>query len=297
MQSTQEALRKEVEKSIVARERRKLKQKAVAGQVDLNIDPSAIPMASLDAQAFYQDLVTAFHCKFDDSEIMEMIPPELRQQVNPVALLALAIRNDKMVQFLGGLLKLDAISRSSQISNMGVGTQQVSAVVHGGSTDEAMLLCKTLCLSTWRASGVDKRWEDIEPSVALARYKTTTLVDLPFSLNRLLAADLNTFLGEKVAGDTGYGKLMGYRDVDLKLHADRFNEAKVVITCREIELTVSVFNMITGRSEDNTITFLIESRTNANRGPTFISTELPINEHVDLVEKLVDSIVPGSAKG
>lgn len=287
MSTTQESLRKEVEKSIVAREQRTLKQVAVLGQVDLNIDPSAIPLGSLDAEAFHQDLVGQFHCKFDDSEIVSMIPNEVRNQIKQSVLLRLAIENDKSVRFRGGLLKLPAISRTTQIDKMGLGSQQVSSVVHG-STDEAMLLCKTLCLSVWRASGFEKRWEDIESAVALSRFKTTTKVHFPFSLNRLLADPLVAFLDQEVAGPEGFGKFMGFRDVDVETHRKRLPEFRVVVTCREITLTVSTFNDITGRSEDNRVHFLIESLTNANRGVCFVTTELPVNEHVQLVERLVD---------
>lgn len=290
MQSTQENLRKEVEKSIVAREKRKLKQQPRVAQVDLNIDPSAVPLGSMDAESFYQDLVSAFHCKFDDSEIMSMIPAEIRHQVDPVALLKMAIKNEKMVQFVGGLLKLESISRSAQINKMGVGSQQISAVVHGGSTDEALLLCKTLCISLWRATGAEKRWEDIEPAVALERYKTTTLVDMPFPLGALLSGEFNTFLAEDISGDAGYGKLMGYRDIDMALHEERFPEFGVVVACREIDIMVSTFNTVSGRSEENRLHFLIESKANANRGPTLVTSELPIAQHVELVEKLVKTV-------
>ena len=89
MQNQPEQLREEVERSIIEREQRRLKQVPKVGQVDLNMDPSGIPLNTVNAERLYQDIRGAFGSSFDDSEIINLIPGEVRERVTPVGLLQL----------------------------------------------------------------------------------------------------------------------------------------------------------------------------------------------------------------
>jgi hypothetical protein len=285
-QSQPEQLRKEVEKSILAREKRALKQTAKVGLVTWNIDPEAIPLKTVHAEKLYEDIARSLGSSFDDSQIIKLIPPEVRNQVNPKVLLELALKNDQFIQFKGGLLRLEGIARVTPIDKMGAGSQQISAAVVG-STDEAMLLCKNLCLSLWRASGIEKRWEDIKPFIARIQYKSTTVSELPFPLADLLQPKFNDFMGQDVGGDNGFGKMMGLRHVNDETQRQRRGEILTVSHCRRIEMVVSTFNTVTGDAGDTELDFMIESRDDANRSHVYVTSELPIAEHVQLVETLV----------
>ena len=275
----------EIERSILEQEKFRPRQIPHTAQVDLNIDPAEIPLNTAKAQQLYEDLTSAYGSSFDDSEIIEMIPPEARAALNPIPLLSLAMKKGKLIQFVGGILRFEEISRTTTISKMGIGEQQVSSVVEG-SSDEAMLLCKNLCLSLWRASGIEKRWEDIEKHVSRVRYKSTTVADLPFPLIDLFDARFQGFLNEDVAGEQGYGKMMGLRPVKDEIAESQRNEKQVVSHCRQIQIVVSVLNNVTGQSEDNSLNFLIRSRSDANRSQVLVTSELPTSKHMGLVQQV-----------
>lgn len=291
MPKTPESLRQEiakVQKSIKEREKSSLKPTPVSGQVDLFIHPDALPLASVNPAALYEDIVSTYGCVFDDSEIM--LPANVPRSEVPVEdLFAMAVKKRKGIQFNAGVLRLEGLSRITTIDKIGWGRQQVSAIVNG-STDEAMFLCKNLCLAIWRANGVERRWEDIAPFCNYVGYESTIHVELPFPLSRLLSSEFRTFLKTDLGSDGKFGKSMRDRELIEEVHKKRLAEMSVVTHCRSINIIVTTFNEVTGEAEDHRLDFLLKARPEANRGLTIVHSELPIDEHVALVERLVEAI-------
>ncbi len=284
-----ETLKKElesVEKKRMKRENLKIKQIPRAGLADLNIDPSMLPLASMDIPYFYSEMQNKFHTEFDDEDFVGIG----QMNTDPISSMKLLIRNGKALKFRGGTLKLESIGQSSEITQIMISEQHVVAAVSGGSTDEALLLCKSICILIWNSCNIQKRWEDVAPYLAMERYKSTTVVHMPFSLRNLLSKQVNVFLDDDVCGDNGYGKDMGLRNSSVQLRSSRNNEITVLAYCHQINLIVTTFNTVSGRSEDNEISLMLENRDHANRGRIFFISELPISEHVKVVESIIDRV-------
>lgn len=281
-------LREEVEKSILEREKRKLHQRPVQAKVTLNIDPVAIPLKTLDIVQFYVLMQEEFNCTFDDSDIRSLIPVESREMDGASILrLALkdAIQKGRMIIFRDGLLTLDGIARIVPFQQVGAGSQTISAVL-AGSTDEAMLMCKNFLLLLWRASGTNRRWEDIEGEIARVSYTQTTVAEMPFTMSHFLSRHFREFIADEVCGESGFGRMMGLREVEAEKHRAKGSEMEVVSHLREFSVKVSQFNKVTGDLEEVSLDFTIPTRDDANRNRITVTSELPIEEHVDLVERL-----------
>ena len=287
-----ENLKREVERTLREHARSKLSQRATLGQVDFNIDPIALPRHAVDTSEFLRDVSGAYNCRFDDSETRRMLPPGASSgPLDPASMMALAFEHDRMLGFRGGILQLEGLSGITPIHSFGIGQQQVSAVVNG-STDEALYLCKNVCLSLWRSAGVERRWEDIEPYVERIHYKSTTIVELPFPLMALLSAACGDFIEGALLDGPRFGAKMGLQPMDPAKAEVRAGSMQLVAHCERIKLVLSAFDPTTGMAEDNDVNLLIHSRSDANSTPCKlkIGTELALGEHISLVEKLVEMV-------
>lgn len=267
--------------------KRTLRHTPMHAQVDLNIDPDALPGTAVDVQAFYSSIASSFGSSYDMEEIKKQIPDAAHAQgISPEAMLLFSLQHERTVQFRGGVLRLPNLGRHTKIDKMGFGEQQVSAVV-SGTTDEAFFLCKLLTLLLWSAAGVERTWDDLQHYVERMGFKTTTLVELPFPLLALLKKPVQEFIRADIDGNLGYGRRMGLRAATPDAMTSESREVQTVTHCRELRLVVTVFNTVTGRAEDCDVNFLIRSRADANKARVNVTTELPYAEHCDLIEKLV----------
>lgn len=288
--NTPDSLKRELERTIQEQAKRPLAQKPTRASVELNIHPDMLPLGTVDTVEFVKEIARNYGCYFDDQEIARLVPPNaLREEIDSHDLVRLAWRNDKLVGFLGGILRLESIGRITSIEAIAVGEQQVSAVV-GGASDEALYLCKNICIGLWKASGISRRWEDIEPYVGGIRYRSTTSVALPFTLTQLLCPELREYMAQQCEAARGLGALMGLRPYDMEAVQRQRLEYSSVHYVDKIELVLSKFNRVTGDAEDVSIDVQLPSRYEANRSEVLITSELPASEHVELVEQLAKTV-------
>lgn len=284
---TPEDLRSEVERSLREQEQAKrLKIKPHTALVRLNIAPELIPKESTNPERLAELVHKEFGSVFDPSEITKLVPEALRGNLAVSDYFRIATEGDKLVKFKGGALRLPNIDRVSPIESFGFGEQNLIARVYG-STDEALYLCRRLCLLVWQAGGSDRRWDDLEDGVALTTFRTSTVVELGIPLMRLMAPQVLAFFQKEVAGNDGFGSHMG------RFASGSHDNLRIVSYCQSIDFRVSVFDEVSGEAEDCAVEFLLHTRGDANRSRVKFETELPSSKHNEFVTRLVEATLAG----
>jgi hypothetical protein len=287
MSSNVEDLRKEVERSIEKMARANILQEPRNAKVVWNIHPDAIPRNTINAQRLIDGVTKLFGSRFDPSELMKLIPQGVsRDSLSASSLIQMAIDAERLVTFVGGIVKFPDLGRITPIDRLTFGQQTIAATVVG-TTDEASLIAKQLCLELWRAAGQDRSWNELSAYVERQTFTTATAVDFGFPLSRLLDPRLSSFLAGELVGESDLGRLMGIQEADSKRQALGMKEKILIPYCHQIRLKVAVIDSVSGRAEDADLDFMIYARTEANRGRVLVQSELPSDKHAELVQRVV----------
>lgn len=287
MGNNAEDLRKEVERSIAKMEKAPVRQEVRTAKVVMNIHPDAIPRTTLNPSKLIEGVAKLFGSRFDPSELMKLIPTGVsRDQLSHASLLQMALDADKNINFIGGTIRFPDLGRVTQIERVGFGQQVLIAVVVG-TTNEAVLVAKQLCLEIWKAAGIERNWSEIASFVERQSFTTTTVVDLGFPLSKLLDPRFSNFFQNELIAPEGLGRQMGIQEADPARQKQTAKDLMLIPYCRGIHLQVAVIDSVSGRAEDTDLQFMIYSRTEANRSRALISSELTSEKHAELVQRVV----------
>lgn len=252
--------------------------------VSFNIDPSAIPRNTIRADVLIRLLAQEFGSKYVYQDLLEG-QPQQNPQITPADYLHHHLTIDKMIRFTGGNLQAQD-ERSVPVNEIGFGTQDVAARVVGTS-EEATFVARKLIALLWDAANSPKHWSQIEPLIARTSFVTSTVAEIPVTVDTLFSENFASFFKTEVLSDTGFAKSMGALGQD-KLA--KSNEKIVVASVMEMNLGISMFDTVSGSSEDSAIKLVPHTRTGRNRNSFKISSELPYDQHVLLVAKLIDAL-------
>ena len=287
MANTTEDLRKEVERSIEKMARANILQEPRAAKVIWNIHPDAIPKNTINVQKLIDGVSRLFSSRFDPSELMKLIPTgAARETLTAANLVQMAMDADRLVSFIGGIVKFPDLGRITPIERLSFGPQTVATTVIG-TTDEAVLVAKQLCLELWRSTGQERTWNELAPYVERHTFSTTTAVDFGFPLSRMLDPRLSAFLSGELIAENGLGRLMGIQEAESRRQQQISKDKMVIPYCHRISMKVAVVDSVSGRAEDNDLEFMIYARTDANRSRMLAQSELPSDKHAELVQRIV----------
>lgn len=273
-----EELRAEVEESV----RRLTTQASIrphTGTARISIAPEALPLQSVD----YDHLLLAIYKEFASS--LDLGKIERAGQLDLKLYLLGFLEQGMSVKFRGGRLKLPNVGRVTSIMHFALGSQSMQATVYG-TTEEAELLLKMLLLEIWRAVGVERSWEDLQPFVEATSYTTGTITELPQGLSTWLSPGIRSFI-ETASAPGGYASQMGMRPRNMP---DYLQQVKVVPAVERLVFEFAVMDPVSGRSEDCNMEIVVHTRFDQNRVRVKFLSELPSAVHNEMVNALVQHL-------
>lgn len=251
------------------------------------VEPQSIPLQTLQYVALSQPFFEEFRAIFDRNSVS--LPQDVKAPEGALTTDALIhhqlFSSDRVALFSGGYINLgqDIIV---PIRNVGFNSETLVAEVFG-TTRQAETVCKKLGELLWRVTGTDRRWSELSEFVQIASHTTTTRVDLGFGFSKLYSAGMRSFIKDCIEGGESLGKEMG-------LIGQRSPEARddfIVTTAFEtVDLKVAIYDKVSGEHEVTAIRIAWDTRKDINRNLTKITSELPFERHVVMVNQLIQRI-------
>lgn len=164
--------------------------------------------------------------------------------------------------------------------------EAVLAAVRGPS-HEAELLVQEIAELVWVCSGARRTWAEIEPHVQLKGYGTGTLIDFG-SFEDLLHPSLTAFLDRDVVR----GKKLGAKaSALLATHGFAAPEDSVITwAVDDLYLVLNRFDQRSGAYYKSRLGFSVITRTGYRSGQVLVSSEMPYDAHIEMIEGLVDAL-------
>lgn len=127
-----------------------------------------------------------------------------------------------------------------------------------GVSEMAELVTAEVAEILWAAAGAQKRWDEVKADVQLVGYATSTLIDLGFPFERILAAEFREFFASQVMQGSRYAYESGRRSAR--------HEFKVSPTLTgvwgldDVTVQLFLFDTVTGRSEQTRLQLGVTTR-------------------------------------
>lgn len=279
MNNNPSSLRKSIEESQTM-ERSPPEISPVRATVKINIAPVAIPFSVLKHVNLEQLIFEAFKSTFDRTSMN--LPPS-GPAVSTTDLLNHVIDTEKIAKFSGGYAAFSDDSIVS-IQRMGFGSQTLFATV-SGTTKQAEFICKKLLELLWNAVGRDRRWAELNEYVNLVGYETSSKVDLGINGKQLFSSKFQEFLANDIGGSDGFGVKMGDLGQSTRIESA---DLIVVSSCKMVQIEIGIFDSISGKHEACSIEFIPDTTFDYNRTIFKAQSELPYDQHVRMLEKLIE---------
>ncbi|MEO1038971.1 MAG: hypothetical protein AAFX09_05450 [Pseudomonadota bacterium] len=251
--------------------------------VRLTMEPRSIPSEIIKHLPIAEKLFEKFRVMFDTSTIA--MPPGTEMDGPVDRFIRYKLDEDQLVTFKGGYSAFGGEDFIS-IGILGFGRENIIAMVYG-TTRQAEHLCKLLAEELWRICGTERKWSELSDCVQFASHITETEVDFGFSFDRFFAPGFNLFLREDIEGRDGLGRhigIMGQRNP-----ASR-EELIVRTAYKHIEMDIGLFDGVSGDSEQSFLRIRPSTRKDINRSLMSVSSELPFDQHVQMVERLISKL-------
>ncbi|HUR51330.1 MAG TPA: hypothetical protein VMZ11_04325 [Mycobacteriales bacterium] len=254
-------------------------------RVSFNLWPSLIPRESVDPAVLTRLVAQEFGSVLDRAALFRGVPADVRGNITLEAALAHALSSDDdNVFFQGGYLATPDSNRVTPVVQLGFGEQNLVATVAGRS-DEAEYVCKRLAILISQSANVKRVWSDFENHVELIGYTTSSVVDLGFSMRKMLSEGLRQFIADTLEG--GLGQRMGGWSKDDVAEQDKRH---VVAGVRNLEFTVSVTDPVSGQNRTCMFELLSHTKSDLNRSRVKVLSELRSSDHEALVDFLISSV-------
>lgn len=264
--------------------------------VTYTFNPKILPFSLVDPKKLSENLKGKYKLRFKrpaiDPNVMKQLGIDPSNVTEDVMFTLLIDTEDPRLIFENGRYPTGPNS-FVPIETVAFTDQNVLAKV-SGVTEVAQVVIEDSFNLFWEASGGAKRWhsDDIQDNVHLVSFRTTTKADVAGNVRGLLNGGLCDYLDKNVAKEVCLGARMSAysRYEDFKPSEN----LAATWSFDELSIQVHVFNTITGRSETSVINIDTRFKDERGRGIVEITTDLPFDDHVKLVEALV-KIVNGQA--
>ena len=136
----------------------------------------------------------------------------------------------------------------------------------------------------WRSAGVERKYSEIEESVRIKSYATSTNVDFGTSANHFLAESLQNLLADSFNQGGRFAGSFGPRS-----HRHDFEPAKNIassVTLDELHLQVAQFDLDTGGTYTGMLRLSVAAKDDHGTGRIRAASHLPYEEHVQLLDAL-----------
>lgn len=172
--------------------------------------------------------------------------------------------------------------------------EKISATVNGVSEVAEVVIADAFNLF-WDSTGTARRWDtkETQDEVQLKSHRTTTTVDLGADARNVLNPSVRRFLDDNVDRGEKFAPRM-----IAKSRYDSFKPSDHIISTwslEELVTNVHAFDTTTGRPETSTLRFKTMTRDERGRGIIRVSSELPFDDHLKLIEAIVAILQPTSS--
>ena len=250
--------------------------------VSYTFDPSALPYKHVDAIRL-------------NSEIESRYGSQLEADFSPL----LSSMDEKDFGLLGQDERLQKLTKTSKSSLQWSGgrfplrddfvginlifiNRERIVVSVSGVSQVAETIAKEIIEIMWSISGSKKTYADVEKLLQLKAFTTQTRLLLGFGPERLLNKSLINFLNAQLASGANYAASMG----KIKQNYTFDSSLSAVVSLDDLTIRVAKFDAISGYYEPCEIQFSVTAQSDYNTGRILAITEMPYEEHVELLENL-----------
>jgi hypothetical protein len=250
------------------------------------VDPIAVPMLHANMQDFIERLDKRFRLRFDDSDFRSL--PSAGEP-NHAELMRLAAERNNPWRFKDGMLRLEAPPRHTPVLSVSITYESFAAAVIG-STTESTWVAQQVAEQLWAATGAERKWSEFSNAVQRIGYKTTTKVRLGTVVENFFVPEFRDFITQHIEASGSLGTRMGAQPFDKERAEAVTTDTLIRVDIHRIEMRVSQFNKISGRSEECELVLDVGVRDDARRGVITFTSELDSLAHTELITKLRDAL-------
>lgn len=143
-----------------------------------------------------------------------------------------------------------------------------------GSTTESTWVAQQVAEQLWAATGAERKWSELSNAVQRIGYKTTTKVRLGTSMENFFLPEFRDFVTEHIEASGSLGTRMGAQPFDKERAEAATTDTLTTADIHRIDMRVSHFNKISGRSEECDLVLNVTVRDDARRGMITVTSEL-----------------------
>ena len=278
----------ELRRAIAEEEKRRpksLKEVPHEAQTGLIMPPAVMPRRHADMGTLSARLEEKFGVSLDTSKYKTITGGN---PVETVQLLNHLVENDETLFFKNGLLRFEESSRSTPIRLIVISTEEISATVIGSTTESDWIAQKVL-EEVWAAAGAQRNWEQLKSGVQLKSNTTLSEVELGRNLIDLLNPAFRSFIDDNITATDAPGSRMGKHPFEGSALGRRLRNTTTAHV-ESIDLKVTVYDDVSGRSEDCKMRFAVGNRLAFGRGLVLVMSELDSPSHTALIQKLVETV-------
>ncbi|HVL93923.1 MAG TPA: hypothetical protein VM264_11350, partial [Acidimicrobiales bacterium] len=170
-------------------------------------------------------------------------------------------------------------------------SREVILVRVQGVSKVAELIAAEVVEAMWRSAGASKKWSEIEPHIQLVGYATGTVINLGRKFEDLLHPSISGFSSQITSETGGLAFSMGPQKGPAYQRAGTPSIASVgVATLERLSLLFQRFDLQTGQHFETNLTFSVRARGEKGTGIVYVTSELPFEKHVQLLQDLRNSI-------
>lgn len=259
-------------------------------EVHLVIHPEILPYKHVNPKELIELLEDEYNLTLDISGCSPDIFRSAEIGINtPEKIVNFLLKQDRfMLSFSDGRFFVQKNS-FVPINSIRFTYESITANVRG-DTFIAEVLIQEVFELLWKISGVQKRWQDqdVQRSIQVKSYGTTTKTQLPKKLIELLSKSVGKFLHENLSSGQKFGAAMMGKSAynDFKPYEDVIS----VVDIDELHLKVNNFDRNIGRSSPAIIRISLTSKDEFSRGIASISSEMVYEDHKAFIQGLIDAL-------
>jgi hypothetical protein len=261
-----------------------------ASVVKYSLRESALPLAHVDVDLLVERLASSEYYR---AELAPVTPGDLVNSFRPDELYKMTQsellsnvfkrESNKLAVFTGGRFPLR--NDFVPIQEIRIDRYGVRVGVYGTSRIAEAVAQEVLEL-IWIAAGFKRSFESCKPDILGTLYGTVTRVNLPVSLDHLLAPEFRSFVNDNLIG----GGRLGERMRTVELGSDGEDDMAVVFAPNSINLAVLTMNLRSGYWEESVLNLMTTTRTDLRSKLVRVSSALRYEDHVQLLRTLIERV-------
>jgi hypothetical protein len=230
------------------------------------------------------------------NRLLRVLPQDVKLQAdeNPRAILLQTVLQGEDLVFSDGALDIEDLGRTVQISTIRLSTRKIYVRLDSGTTAEARWVVQKTIELLLLSSSLSLSWSNFVDKIEAEAHSTRTKAYLGVDLIDLFSHRFKDFVQNDLAKTDSLGTRMGTHPRDKRLRETEEGAIIVVPQIHGVEVRLSLFNKITGRSEDCELRLDIWDRRDYGQGILTITTELDSVLHTQLINQLRSTILDQS---